>query len=423
MNVITRPIDNQSDPIHLTNNPAKIRKQLFAKLGVNQRPAPVRREDEMQQHVARCMRQASFVAPGRSSCSHRPRLGPQSPAAPGLLSILASQTSSLGDINHTKRRNRKSQPTMKPNEPLTAYAANPSEPSHAQGRKGIRSKPRSGDTNRAELCPAAKRRQTAAHGASRGNRNRQNQPAGKTSCQLIGAEDEALQIQAEIGLRLSTVFMFDRLLFVEGPSDEAILRIFAQKLGIDLTKCNLGFGHMGGVRNFAHFAADNTLDLLSRRRVLMWFVTDHDEMDDEEVKRMISRLGDRAHLKVLQCRELENYLLNPGPIAAFIGEKLKAAKKTAEGLTRASVETALTEVTNSLKPEVARLKLERRVLAPVYLQSRKSTGTAEERIKTALSELDKRLQSMEEKRKEVENALDQCWERRCAEMVPGAQVL
>jgi putative ATP-dependent endonuclease of the OLD family len=204
---------------------------------------------------------------------------------------------------------------------------------------------------------------------------------GKTTCQLIEAEEEALRIPAEIGLRLSTVFMFDRLLFVEGPSDEAVLRLFAEKLRIDLTKCNLGFVHMGGVRNFAHFAADSTLDLLSRRRVLMWFVTDRDELQDQEVKRMMERIGARAKLRVLERRELENYLLSPDAIATFVTAKLMAAKKPTDSVNRDSVSAALDEAFASLKPEVIRLRLERDVLTSIHLQSRHKTGTAEDRIK------------------------------------------
>jgi len=33
--------------------------------------------------------------------------------------------------------------------------------------------------------------------------------------------------------------MYDKLIFVEGPSDEAVLREFAKKLQIDLTKANV----------------------------------------------------------------------------------------------------------------------------------------------------------------------------------------
>src|SRR6266481_3856140 len=86
---------------------------------------------------------------------------------------------------------------------------------------------------------------------SRGIRNR-------TQCQTVDPNEGAMSIPAELGLRLSTVFMFDRLIFVEGPSDESVLRGIAKKLPVDLTRANVGFVYMTGARNFAHFAAEST---------------------------------------------------------------------------------------------------------------------------------------------------------------------
>ena len=91
--------------------------------------------------------------------------------------------------------------------------------------------------------------------------------AQRTVCQTLDAGDGVLKIPAELGLRLSTVFMYDRLVFVEGPSDEAVLRELAKILDYDLAKANVGFVQMGGVRNFAHFAAQATLELLTRRNI------------------------------------------------------------------------------------------------------------------------------------------------------------
>jgi putative ATP-dependent endonuclease of OLD family len=247
--------------------------------------------------------------------------------------------------------------------------------------------------------------------------------AGKTTCQLVEAEEEALRIPAELGLRLSTVFMFDRLLFVEGPSDENVLRLLAQKLDVDLTKCNLGFVQMGGVKNFANFAADATLDLLSRRQVLMWFVVDRDEMNDEDVKRMIDRLGPRAVLSVLDRRELENYLLDADAITAFVLEKLTAAKKPTDGVTRQAVAAALDQAVAELKPEVVRLRIQKLVLTPIYLQSRQRTGTLEERLKSATDELVKRMESLGQQRSDTEESVNQCWERERNDLVPGTLVL
>ena len=68
----------------------------------------------------------------------------------------------------------------------------------------------------------------------------------KTVSQVISAADGPMLLPAELGLRLSTVFMFDRLVFVEGPSDEAVLRALAKTLRLDFTKSNVGFVHMCG---------------------------------------------------------------------------------------------------------------------------------------------------------------------------------
>ena len=246
---------------------------------------------------------------------------------------------------------------------------------------------------------------------------------GKTNCQLVEAEEEALRIPAELGLRLSTVFMFDRLLFVEGPSDEGVLRLLAQKLGIDLTRCNLGFVQMGGVKNFANFAADATLDLLSRRQVLMWFVVDRDEMEHEDVKRMMGRLGARAALEVLECRELENYLLNEDAISGFLKEKLRAAKKEPDSVTPDAVAAAVRKAVTELKPEVVRLRWQKRLLAPIYLQSRQKTGSPEDRIKAATEELAQRLQSAEKVCSELEADVNRCWDTEQTNLVPGTLVL
>lgn len=63
----------------------------------------------------------------------------------------------------------------------------------------------------------------------------------KTICKQVENEDDLLTIPTEIGLSLSTVFMHDRIIFVEGKSDEAIFREFAKKIKHQLPqkKCYL----------------------------------------------------------------------------------------------------------------------------------------------------------------------------------------
>jgi hypothetical protein len=78
---------------------------------------------------------------------------------------------------------------------------------------------------------------------------------------------------------------------------------------------------MGGASKFAHYAADATIELLSRRRIQMLFVVDRDEKDDSEIARMISKLGERATMLALRRREMENYLLVPSAVIDLIREK------------------------------------------------------------------------------------------------------
>jgi putative ATP-dependent endonuclease of OLD family len=250
-------------------------------------------------------------------------------------------------------------------------------------------------------------------------RDSQNQ----TSSESLSSETAISKIPAELGLKLSTVFMFDRLVFVEGPSDEAILRQLAEKLDIDLAKNNVGFVRMGGVRNFAHYAAEATLDILSRRKVIMTFIADRDERDDTEVAQMIGRLGERALLRVLLRRELENYLLDPTGVQSFIAEKLQLSRSDRPVPAADAVRATIEEEAISLKAEVIRLRLERRLLVPVFLHTRATAGTVEERIRTASAELTDRAGRIGAERTAITAEVDSQWPTNAVDQAPGSQIL
>jgi hypothetical protein len=245
----------------------------------------------------------------------------------------------------------------------------------------------------------------------------------RTTCMPIEGEDEALKIPSELGLRPSTVFMYDRLVFVEGPSDEVVFREIARKLDIDLSKANVGFVHMGGVRNFAHFAAGATLNLLSRRQIGLWFIADRDESDDEEVARMIQRLNGRGNLTVLRKRELENYLLNESAIHRFIQEKRELSRSDAPLPTVEAVRDAIKSQAAALKDEVIRLRMERRLLKPVFLHTRDKTGSISDRLNASIGELRQRVESTEKQERELVEGLEHDWAERCLNEVPGSLIL
>lgn len=244
----------------------------------------------------------------------------------------------------------------------------------------------------------------------------------KTVVETVAVGEGALRIPSELGLRLSTVFMFDRLIFVEGRSDEDILRELAKKEEVDLTRANVGFVQMGGVRNFASFAAESTLEILSRRQIKMWFITDRDEKDDAEVKAMVNRLGENARLIVLKCREIENYLLDAKAFGNLLLQK-GVIVPTDASERETAIAAALREAAIALKDEVIRLRVERKLLRPLYLQSRTLSGTPVERFNNAIADIQKRITSLESIQEQVSKEIEEHWESRALCLAPGAMIL
>jgi len=77
VNMVGHPVDDQSSPSHLANNPSDIGKQITPKPWFDQSASPERGEDEMQQDVSRCVGQASFAPPGLLAYLRAgPRLAP-----------------------------------------------------------------------------------------------------------------------------------------------------------------------------------------------------------------------------------------------------------------------------------------------------------------------------------------------------------
>lgn len=240
-----------------------------------------------------------------------------------------------------------------------------------------------------------------------------------TRCEEAVAGDASLRIPTELGLRLSTVFMFDRLVFVEGASDEAVLREVARRCSVDLTSANLAFVQMGGVRNIGHFAIEGTIDLLTRRRVRMSFVIDRDEKDDQEIAGLMQKLGDQAVLRVHPGRELENYLLHAGALARFISSK----RGTRGPVEEDDVQKALSEEADALKDEVVRLRLHQRALTPIVFQARGEQGTVEDRLRAGREEIEARVQRVEEERSAIARAVEREWASEKLRIVPGAELL
>lgn len=180
-----------------------------------------------------------------------------------------------------------------------------------------------------------------------------------THAQLLNVEEAEEAIPQELGIRLSSVFMYDRLVFVEGSSDEQVLRTFAATLGLNLSRTAVAFIPIGGARNFAHYASADTLGFLSKRRVRVHFILDRDERDSVEIDKLRSRLGSLGDLRVLDRRELENYLLSSEALARYL------TTRTGYHIDADDISAILAEVCQTLVATSAERRVLRLACSPV----------------------------------------------------------
>ncbi|NEQ75023.1 MAG: AAA family ATPase [Okeania sp. SIO2C9] len=257
-----------------------------------------------------------------------------------------------------------------------------------------------------------------------------------TQIQKLDIQEAETKIPQELGIRLSSLFMFDRLVFVEGKSDEDVIREWASKLGVNFSQANVGFVIMSGVRNFAHFATETTLSFLTKRQVKMWFLLDRDEKEDSEVSKLQSLLGNNAKLKVLSKREIENYLICPSTIRKFIQSKKELEGKTKDDLPEIP---EIDEISNKIEECAEKLKqlsIDKRIIKKlpklIYLSEQSllkysDTNTIVERINL---EINSNLKKLEESKKDTENIynkilskVEKNWNYKKLDIVPGDLLL
>ena len=77
MNVVSCTVDDQCSCMNFADDASEVGKQISSKIRLDQRTPPLGAEDQMQQNIAGCVRQASFAPAGASpfAVTH-PRLAP-----------------------------------------------------------------------------------------------------------------------------------------------------------------------------------------------------------------------------------------------------------------------------------------------------------------------------------------------------------
>ena len=256
--------------------------------------------------------------------------------------------------------------------------------------------------------------------------------AESTSVELMGQSEAEEQIPAELGVRPSSLFIHDRLVFVESPTDEEIIREWASKLDVNLNQANVGFVHMGGARNLSYFATSSTLAFLAKRQVTLWFLIDRDEKDEEDIGTIRSKLGSNAVASVLDKREIENYLIIPKHLASQIVHKASKHGAKIELPSEEELDACIKESADSLREAAIFKRVAKILCQPLYPQRIQRSEdidarTADEMVTEQIEEWEAKVIELksaigkETKRQSLEVERD--WDQRRLDMVPGDSLI
>lgn len=168
----------------------------------------------------------------------------------------------------------------------------------------------------------------------------------------------------------------------------------------------------------AYYALDNAMKFFSRRQIKIWFLIDRDERKTAEIESLVDKLSPFAQLKVLEKRELENYLLDAEAIKAFIQDLKKEETMPLE-----DIEKILNTQALELKDEVKRLRVSQDMLMPIHLRNDKYKGTIQEKYEQVNQELKERLEKFSEIEKTISKELEEWDEKKAFSLVPGTKVL
>lgn len=165
-------------------------------------------------------------------------------------------------------------------------------------------------------------------------------------------DEMPLELLRSLGVRISDVLSADRILVVEGPSDIDVLGTWFPEV-MRNPRISVISGGGGDNARFADLFTEwlTNIERLGLRRVL--YLRDRDELSPDDAE----RLARSGNVHVLDCREIENYLLDPKAITSVLARQPQLKME----VTSRSVEEVIRQSVESLKPSMVVNRVARRM--------------------------------------------------------------
>jgi hypothetical protein len=173
--------------------------------------------------------------------------------------------------------------------------------------------------------------------------------------------EDPRSLLSSLGVRLSDVLSADRLLVLEGPSDEDVLGTWFPELLRDPRVAILSGEGGENARHADRLAAWVVeADRAGSRRVL--YLRDRDELSGP----VLAKLEASPSVYVLQRRELENYLLDPDALAQVISSIQSTPDQPP---TSSEIDALIQQTAESLRTKVIVNRVCRRFAPPLPLMN------------------------------------------------------
>lgn len=226
-------------------------------------------------------------------------------------------------------------------------------------------------------------------------------------------------IMTSIGLRPSSVLMYDRVVLVEGPSDEEVLRSLAATLKLDLVRAGVGFIHLKGGKNH-HFLSQEVIQYFERSQGKTWCLIDSDEMSTDAIERYQRKFQGIANVNavVLKKREIENYLLSLRSMHRAISLKRSKAGMV-DPITLDQVSEQFDSLTGEFREELIRLRIKTALLPSFYFEAGSGADQMTGELLSFRSALDAMIAEAPDTIRKIREQVAACSDQELLARTPG----